>query len=86
MRNIIQRLWKRLFRLAVDHIQWNHISICSGRTVRKHDGINFEVKVIYRDRREPGLYSREDLILMLKTIRENEAAQNWKVPEWGVIS
>ncbi|KKK79528.1 hypothetical protein LCGC14_2832570 [marine sediment metagenome] len=86
MKNIMQGFWKRLFYLTVNHIQWNEISTCSGRTTHKYDSTSFEITVIYRDKSESNLYSREELILMLKTIRENEAAQNWKVPEWGVIS
>ncbi|KKM83858.1 hypothetical protein LCGC14_1305110 [marine sediment metagenome] len=83
MKNIIQSLWKRLFCLTVNHIRWNEISACSGRTTRKYNGTGLEITVIYRDKSKPRLYSREELVLMLKTIRENEAAQNWKVPEWG---
>lgn len=81
MKNIMQSFWKQLFCLTINHIQWNKISICSGRTTRKYNSTGFEITVIYRDKSEPRLYSREELVLMLKTIRENEVAQNWKVPE-----
>ena len=37
--------------------------------------------IVVRDTREPDGYSREELMEMLKTIREQEDLQGWKVPE-----
>jgi hypothetical protein len=40
-----------------------------------------EVKLTYRDTRQPNAYSREELVEMLRAIRENEKWMGWKVPE-----
>jgi hypothetical protein len=42
-----------------------------------------EMTIVVRDTREPDGYSREELVEMLQTIREQEELQGWKVPEKG---
>lgn len=40
-----------------------------------------DVRIIFRDTRQPDDYSREELYKMLKIIREAESRQRWIVPE-----
>ena len=40
-----------------------------------------EVKLTYRDTRQEDGYSREELIEMLRVIRESERHMGWKVPQ-----
>lgn len=40
-----------------------------------------EATLTFRDTRQEDGYSREELVVMLRTVRVHEAKQGWKVPE-----
>lgn len=40
-----------------------------------------EVTLTFRDTRQPDGYERTELLEMLRTVREHEAVQGWRVPE-----
>ena len=54
---------------------------CSNRYVKVFKIGVFEVSITYRDTTKEDSYSREELVTMLKVIRNEEQRQQWKVPE-----
>jgi hypothetical protein len=51
--------------------RWESVSRCSA----------YEVTLTVRDTAKPDGYSRKELYSMLRTVREHEAKQGWRVPE-----
>ncbi len=78
---LIQRLWRWLFVKSASRIRWTETSSCSGRFTRVHDGENWEVTLIFRNKKEPDFYSREELLVLLRALRANETVQQWQIPE-----
>lgn len=54
---------------------------CANRWTRKMMIGPIELTITHRDTRDPDGYSREELVVMLETIRKHEAIMGWKVPE-----
>lgn len=54
---------------------------CGNRSWTSFETDSFEVTFTKRDKRRPDAYSREELVRMLRTVREHEAIQGWKVPD-----
>jgi hypothetical protein len=82
--------WKKLLLRAFAAV-WpgddnrDSVGACANRRWRRFMSGPVEVTITYRDTRRPDGYSREELVEMLKTIREQEKMMGWKVPEPVVV-
>lgn len=54
---------------------------CANRWESKSRCGKYEVTVGVRDTAKPDGYSREELLVMLHTVRKHEVLQGWRVPE-----
>lgn len=78
---MFRKFWCWLFDLAVKKIPWETIDNMDGLTRRSIENDKWRISVIYRERNTPLRYTREELVKMLRTIREHEKRMDWKVPE-----
>lgn len=77
------RLWWRVFTWLLDRCPGNTGSwgVCSDRYLWTRRVGHLEIEVTARDKRRPEGYSREELVVMLRTVRRHERLQGWKCPE-----
>jgi len=80
-RSLLQRFWLRVLLFAIRRGALYQLGSCSNRTWHAALFDSVEVKLTTRKLWEPDGYSREELLLMLHTVREHEAKQGWSVPE-----
>lgn len=57
------------------------IGSCANRRWRRFMAGPIEATISYRDTRMADGYSREELFEMLETVRREETAQGWRVPD-----
>jgi hypothetical protein len=81
--NLFQAIvtWARFRLMFLLFPRGGSVGACGNRRWRKVDFGSLEVTLAIRDRDEADGYSREELMGMLETVREQEALQGWKVPE-----
>ena len=76
--------WIYLLMWVARRIRWNELSSRAGRYTRKYVDTSSIIELTYaKVGPDLLLYSREELIIMLQTVRRNEKRQNWKVPDNG---
>jgi len=78
---MMDKLWRKLFLLSVRHMHWHVMSYTAGRARRRLIEGTLEVLVEYRDLRMATGYTREEIYIMLETVRKAEKAMGWKCPE-----
>ena len=59
------------------------VAACANRHTTTCRAGSVEVTVMVRDTSRPDGYSREELVEMLRLVREQELLQGWRVPERG---
>jgi hypothetical protein len=64
----------------------NAVGACANRFWRRLVHDDTEITLTFRRLYQPDGYSREELLEMLRTVREHEAIQGWKVPEPTSVS
>lgn len=79
------RFWLRALDFVVYGLRLatrsSSVAFCANRRTTTCRAGTLEVTVVARDTRRPDGYSREELVEMLRTVRKQEALQDWRVPE-----
>lgn len=79
------RLWVRVILFAARrlsrHARRGSVGIVANRWERSLQLGDLDMTLVVRDAGQADGYSREELVAMLATIREQEKLLGWKVPE-----